>query len=78
MTNAQLKALENLDWYPEVWWHEIPPGTRAVLHRNGWLREVGRTRCSTPGHRHPGYVTLSKAGLTALRAERAVRGSRRS
>jgi hypothetical protein len=58
---------------PEIWWHDVPAGPRTVIHRKGWLREVRSTKCGTPGHKHPGYVTISARGLKALEHETSLR-----
>lgn len=69
MSDAQYEALRWLAWTGEIWWHDLPPGTRRVLWGKGWIRESRKIGCATPGHKHPGYVTLSRAGRTALRRE---------
>lgn len=74
MSEAQHDALNDLWWFPEIWWHDLPAGTREVLRRRRWLREVRRESCNTHGRKHPGYVTISKAGIAALRKEDACRG----
>jgi hypothetical protein len=74
ITDAQFRAMQRLAWYPEIWWHGLQAGTRDVLHRRGHLRETRRIGCSTRGHRHPGYVTLSRRGLRALTVEAGRRG----
>jgi len=69
ITDAQFRAMQLLAWIPEIWWHDLPAGTRDVLRRRGHLRETRRIGCNTRGHRHPGYVTLSRRGYRALAAE---------
>jgi len=74
ITDAQFRTMQHLGWSPEIWWHDLPAGTRDVLRRRGHLREVRRVSCGTRGHRHPGYVTLSRRGLRALTVEATRRG----
>lgn len=74
VTDAQYNALCDLFWLPEVWWHDLPAGTREVIHRRGWLRVARREACNTHGHAHPGYVTISKRGEVVLKHEQARRG----
>jgi hypothetical protein len=71
-THAQVVELELLAWSAEGrWWHDIHPSTRKALWRNGWICEIKpREGCNTKGHRHPGYVTISEAGLVVLHGDR--------
>jgi hypothetical protein len=74
VTSAQYSALSDLSWSPEIWWHDLPTGTREVLHRRRWLRVARRVACVTHGHEHPGYVTISQRGMNAFTRERIRRG----
>lgn len=70
-TAAQRDALELIEWNERggggMWWHDIPAGTRDVLHRNGWIREVRAVGCTTRGCKHPGEVGITSLGVRALR-----------
>jgi len=71
MNEAQKRALQDIIWRTELWWHDIPSGTRDVLLRNGWIQQVQQKRavpCLTHGFKHPGYMEISEAGLSALKA----------
>lgn len=68
LTVAQEEVLDSLDFSSdnEVWWHDLPAGTRDVLYRQGLIHEVRKEKCGTPGHDHPGYVGITERGKQAL------------
>ncbi len=68
MNEAQKKALQDVIWRTELWWHDIPSGTRDVLLRNGWIQQKRSVPCITHGFDHPGYMEISEAGMSALKA----------
>ncbi len=66
LTPAQLSCLHDLSTRNELWWHDLPAGTREILHKRGLIQEVQAMQCGTLTHRHPGYMGISKAGLAAI------------
>jgi hypothetical protein len=35
-TRARINLLNVLNWWGEMWWHDMPPATRNALLRRGW------------------------------------------
>jgi hypothetical protein len=62
-------ALYHVNFRPETWWHDIRPKTRDALLRRGWIREVRHVKCASKRCKHPGYVAITRTGITAMRAE---------
>lgn len=68
LSPSMLDALYQIEWAAEpVWYHDVGAGSHtaeALLRRKLVQGKPGE--CGTPGHRHAGYLRLTRKGRKVL------------